>query len=393
MKRWPTKPLGKLCDVEGGNAAPQGDEHFKGGTVPFVRMKDLGRHHVTNDLTETEDKLTEASVATNRMKLFEPGCILFPRSGSVALNHRAILGVRSCIVSHIGVLQNLHPEITTGYLYLYLRTFDMTALSKKTTGVDSIAFADVKRIPVPLPPLPEQEQIVKLLDEADELRKLRAQADRRTGDLIPALFHEMFGDPEHTQFPVRVLSELVRSDRPITYGILKPGPDTAGGVPYVRVLDIKQNRLHHDQLLKTTKEIAHQYRRSTLLPGDILVTIRGTVGRTCIVPEELKGANITQDTARLAAIAATETRYVVEFLNTPWAQSWMGHRMLGQAVKGLNLGDLRRLPVPVPPLPLQKEFASRVTEIRELEAKQAASRGRLDALFQSMLHSAFRGEL
>ena len=47
---------------------------------------------------------------------------------------------------------------------------------------------------MPVPPLAEQERIVKLLDEADELRKLRAQADRRTADLIPALFHEMFGD-------------------------------------------------------------------------------------------------------------------------------------------------------------------------------------------------------
>jgi len=49
--------------------------------------------------------------------------------------------------------------------------------------------------------------------------------------------------------------------------------------------------------------------------------------------------------------------------------------------------------VPIPPLPLQKEFARRVTEIRKLEASQTASRQRLDALFQSMLHRAFNGEL
>ena len=52
---------------------------------------------------------------------------------------------------------------------------------------------------IPVPPLAEQERIVKLLDEADELRKLRAQADRRTADLIPSLFHEMFGDPNANQ--------------------------------------------------------------------------------------------------------------------------------------------------------------------------------------------------
>jgi type I restriction enzyme, S subunit len=68
-------------------------------------------------------------------------------------------------------------------------------LSKKTTGVDSIAFSDVKRIPVPVPPLGDQERIVKVMNKADDLRKLRTHADRRTVALLPALFHEMFGDP------------------------------------------------------------------------------------------------------------------------------------------------------------------------------------------------------
>ena len=60
---------------------------------------------------------------------------------------------------------------------------------------DSQFLKQMPSIDIPVPPLAEQERIVKLLDEADELRKLRAQADRRTADLIPALFHEMFGDP------------------------------------------------------------------------------------------------------------------------------------------------------------------------------------------------------
>src|SRR5207249_2393970 len=97
----------------------------------------------------------------------------------------------------------------------------------------------------------------------------------------PALFHEMFGDPEHTQLPRKPLVELVLSERPITYGILKPGLNIKDGVPYVRVLDIKKNHLHVPQLLKTSEKIADQYRRSILYAGDILITIRGTVGRTC----------------------------------------------------------------------------------------------------------------
>ena len=54
-------------------------------------------------------------------------------------------------------------------------------------------------IPMPLPPLVEQERIVKLLDEADELRKLRAQADRRTA-FIPPSSTKCSATPMRTRF-------------------------------------------------------------------------------------------------------------------------------------------------------------------------------------------------
>ena len=63
------------------------------------------------------------------------------------------------------------------------------------------------------------------------------------------------------------------------------------------------------------------------------------------------------------------------------------------ALKNINLKILSALIIPVPPLSLQKEFAQRVAEIRKLEVEQAASRAKLDSLFQSMLHRAFNGEL
>lgn len=57
------------------------------------------------------------------------------------------------------------------------------------------------------------------------------------------------------------------------------------------------------------------------------------------------------------------------------------------------MGRLGELPVPLPPVPLQQEFAARVTEIRAMEERQAESRRRLDDLAASLLHRAFAGEL
>ncbi len=390
--------LGELCDVEGGNAAPQGDEHFRHGTIPFVRMKDLGRPHFTNNLTETDDKLTEISATANRMKFFEPGCILFPRSGSVALNHRAILGVRACVVSHIGVLQNLRPEITARYLYLYLTTFDMTALSKKTTGVDSIAFADVKRIPVPVPPLLEQERMADLLDEADDLRKLRARADRRTADLISAVFNQMFGDlsPGRSRWPGCAVSEVA---------------DVQGGLqvtsrrnqlplrkPYLRVANVQRGFMILDEI----KEIGltrEEFSRTRLQRGDVLL-VEGNgnpqeIGRAAVWEGNVEDMVHQNHLIRVRPIRnCLDSTFLLTFINSAEGKSYF--RGTGVTTSGLvtiSTSKVKGCRIPVPPVSLQRGFASRVAEIRKLEVEQNSSRTRLDALFQSMLYRAFSREL
>jgi type I restriction enzyme S subunit len=386
MKHWPTKLLGELCDVEGGNAAPQGDQNFKGGTIPFVRMKDLGRYHFTNSLTKTDDKLTEASAIANRMKFFEPGCILFPRSGSVALNHRAILGIRACIVSHIGILQNLRSEISPGFLYLYLTTFDMTALSKKTTGVDSIAFADVKKIPVPVPPLAEQERIVKLLDEADALRELRAQADQRTASLMPALFHDIFGDPLANLhgWQTKELRQLGRVVTGSTPPSVKEGM-FGGDIPFITPGDLEKNT--HETMRYVTESGAAEVR--TIRAGSTMVCCIGaTIGKT---DRTWKTSAFNQQINAVEWSDEIEDDFGVVCMKQ--CTKVVIQQGSQTALPILKKSLFEKIRIPVPPLSLQKEFAQRVAEIRELEAGQATSRTRLDALFQSMLHRAFNGEL
>jgi len=392
MKSWPIKRLEDIAEIYGGSTPARDNPTFWDGEIPWVTPTDLPMpDDGISIINKTKDSITKTGLDNS-------SATVVPKS-SVLFSSRATIGKVAVADMPLATNQGFanfipHPEVNSRFLAytLWFRRADIARLSGSTTFKE-VSRSTIRKYQIPLPPLAEQERIVKFLDEADELRKLRAQADRRTEELIPAIFHEMFGDPELTLYPLKKLVELVLPDRPITYGILKPGVNVDDGVPYVRVLDIKQNRLHIRQLKRTSQRIANQYRRSILVPGDILITIRGTVGRTCIVPEELTGANITQDTARLSLIPTIESSYIIEYLNSPWAQHWMSRRMLGQAVKGINLGDLRQLPIPIPPLSIQNLFSKRLTDIRAAEAVQTASRQRLDALFQSTLHRAFQGEL
>jgi type I restriction enzyme S subunit len=186
--------------------------------------------------------------------------------------------------------------------------------------------------------------------------------------------------------------ELIDRERPISYGILMPGPDQTEGVKYVRVVDMREDGIELSGIRKTTEAISTSFRRSLLRPGDLLMSIRGHVGRFAVVPPELDGANITQDTARLA-IQGSSSVFVRECLRTQGFQRWMAKHTKGVAVRGINLGDVKLMPIILPPRSAQDHFALKATAIEQQRTAHRASLAEMDALFSSLQHRAFRGEL
>ena len=247
---------------------------------------------------------------------------------------------------------------------------------------------------IPLPPIEEQRRIGAVLDAADALRAKRRQTLARLDTLTQAVFIDMFGPPGSNQqrYEIAPMIELVDPDRPITYGILKPGEDISDGVPYVRVLDMVDGSIDADGLKRTTPEISSQYSRSILERGDLLMSIRGHVGRLASVSREVAGANITQDTARLA-ITGAEPTYILECLRSVEIQRWMAVFTKGAAVRGINLTDVKKIPVPLPPRAQQRRFAKLVDRAQTKRTAQVAAAAQLDTLFASLQQRAFRGEL
>jgi type I restriction enzyme S subunit len=160
----------------------------------------------------------------------------------------------------------------------------------------------------------------------------------------------------------------------------------------VRVVDIQNSLIDVAGLKRTTTAIASEYKRSTLRNGDLLISIRGHVGRMAITPPECDGANITQDTARLAVTGAN-TEFVKAQLETEPAKHWMARRTKGAAVKGINLGDLRKFPLILPPRALQDGFATKISIVRTMLEKCSRQKHNLDTVFSSLQSRAFSGRL
>nr|WP_284699001.1 restriction endonuclease subunit S [Sphingomonas lycopersici] len=171
-------------------------------------------------------------------------------------------------------------------------------------------------------------------------------------------------------------AEVTPPDAPIIYGILQPGPDHPGGVPYVRPTEISDSTIDIDALRRTSTKIAEQYARSTLKTADTILTIVGTIGKVAEVPAELEGANITQSSCRIRADRAlVEPAFVRRFLRSPSATAQYQAKRLGTAVPRLNIADIRQFELPLPPAPEQRRI---VAKLDALTARLARARAELD---------------
>jgi type I restriction enzyme S subunit len=371
MSRWRHEPFDMVvADESGGNLKTPQSEFLPAGRYAIV---DQGKDPIAG-YTNDESRLCRASLPV----------IVFGD------HTRCFKYVDFPFCMGADGIKILRPKTDADvkYLYHYLRQLRLT-----DGGYDR-HFKYLKRSSIALPPLPEQRQIAEVLDQAEALRAKRRAALAQLDSLTQAIFLDMFGDPieNSRRFPIRRMIELVDPARPISYGILMPGPDQMEGVKYVRVVDMQGGGIELSGIRKTTEAISNSYRRSLLQSGDLLMSIRGHVGRLAVVPPELDGANITQDTARLAVVDADPV-FVRECLRTEAFQLWMATHTKGVAVQGINLGDVKLMPIISPDLSKQREFAQRANAAGRLRSSECAALAELDTLFASLQHRAFRGEL
>jgi type I restriction enzyme S subunit len=184
------------------------------------------------------------------------------------------------------------------------------------------------------------------------------------------------------------LGELT-SHRPICYGVLKPGKRQEKGVPLIRITDITENRLDESDIYLITSELSQEFGRSVLTGGEVLLSIQGTIGRVAICPNHMKGANVS----RTLAVIAPDERATPAYLRY-WLLSLNGSLpTCGSTRASLNIGAIRDLEIPLPPLAEQKRIVALLDEafagIDEAKAKAEANQQSTKAFYLSSIHETF----
>jgi len=445
---WTTTNLGMVCGKGQYGWTTKAADH---GIVKYLR---------TTDITKGSIKWQSVpycqEVPPDREKyLIRADDILISRAGSVGFSVLISSPPSPTVFASYLIRYVPCEHVVPKFIAYFLRTmdyWDQIDIAASGIALANVNAAKLAEVAVPLAPLPEQARI------ADKLDTILARVDACGGrlDRLPTILklfrqsvlaaatsgnltenwrgqfpqsvdsqglvdeihaaHKAAGghkagnaaaptedvhDLSVAMFPkgwgLLTLRDVVLPDRPITYGILKPGPELEMGVPYVRVADFPGNKLNLATIRKTSPQMDEEFKRSRLRPGDLLLSIRGTVGRLVVIPDELAGANITQDSARLSVQSKVSHEYVLWYLRSSMAQDRMKGSTKGVAVRGINIGDVRALQLPFPSRAEQDEIVRRVEVLfalaDRLEAHYTTARTQVEKLTPSLLAKAFRGDL
>ncbi|MDX0491533.1 restriction endonuclease subunit S [Sinorhizobium medicae] len=288
-----------------------------------------------------------------------------------------------------------HPE----YIAHLVKSAEPVVLTwVRATTADNFPIGNLRELEIPLPPLDEQQRIAAILDKADQLRQKRRQAIALLDSLTQSIFLEMFGDPatNPNNFPLMKVGELAErySDGPFGSN-LKSEHYVDQGIRIIRLQNIGVGEFIDDDRAYITEEHFNSIAKHECLPGDVLI---GTLGdpnlRACVQPRWLTRALNKADCVQLrpdANIALSE--YCSCLLNQESTMRLAQGLVLGQTRGRISMGRLRDLELPIAPLPLQARFVSIVRVHEEQKQFLRESAHQLDALFSSLQHRAFSGQL
>lgn len=393
MRNWARTRLDKCCQIVGGATPSTTVAAYWDGDIYWATPKDMSVLEGAY-ISDTARKITIDGLASCAADVLPAGSVLF--SSRAPIGHVAVntvpMATNQGFKSFIPKPNQVHAK----YLYHWLRK-NRTYLESLGNGATfkEVSKAVVSRIELPLPPLHEQKRIADVLDRVEALRSQCRAARTQVDTLAQSIFHEMFGDPTTNPkgFPITQLADLVRDDDTINYGVVQPGDDLEEGVPLVRVGDLIEGRVSHASLKKIAPTIESTYKRSRLRGDEILVSCVGSIGVVVLADETVKGFNIARAVARIPLRETISRVFMAAYLMTDFVQRYFTNELRTVSQPTLNIKQLSETAVVLPPFELQSEFARRSTAVEKLKVAHRASLAQLDALFASLQHRAFRGEI
>lgn len=392
MTQWRTARLEEVAEVFGGGTPSRTDASYFGGDIAWATPTDVTSLNEFY-ISATKEAVTEAGLKNSSTKLLPAGAVL--------LTSRATIGFTA--VSTIPICTNqgfinfvcgadLQPE----FLAYWLRTQRGKMLQHAGgTTFKEIARGTLRKFEIAFPSLAEQRRIVDRLSRAEAIVRLRREAQRKTAELIPAIFLDLFGDPATNpkHWPVIPLGDLV--ERFEGGKNIQAGDEGASDYRILKISAVTSGRYIESESKPVPAEFApppSYFVRS----GDLLFSRANTealVGATALV-EETNGKTLLPDKLwRFVWRDNTEVVpvFMLHLLQQPAMRAMLSKLASGTggSMKNISQAKLKTLRVPLPPIELQRQFAAKAEAMRGIAARQSTALATAQATFGSLLHRAF----
>ena len=366
---WRWALLRDVARLESGHTPSRREpSYWEGGAIPWLSLKDMraieGRY-----VTDTADKPTQAGIDNSSARVLPKGTVAFCRTASVG--KVAILG-RAMATSQDFANWVCGPEILPEYLFEALRAssaqFDK---EKQGTTHKTIYMPVLESFRVLLPPKEEQRRIADILDKADAIRRKRAEAIALTDELLRSTFLEMFGDPvtNPKRWPGQRFEDAVR--------------DATGGNP-----KLQQGAYQKEGAFPIIDQGADFIGGWTSDPALVARVALPAV----LFGDHTKGLKWVERPFVLGAdgvkVLVPREALLPEYLYVACQMFPFPDVGYSRHFKFLKMWD-----VPIPPLDLQRRYATLFRKIRGSLSDRVVAAGHAENLFHALVARAFDGGL
>ena len=381
---WTYKKLGEVAQSELGKTLNSAKD--KGISYPYLcAINVLWDKIDTTTLKET--KFEESELERYSVK---KGDLLVCEGGDIG---RAAIWDKEQPILYQNALHRLrfHDALLPRFCLLYLRCLKEKGILDGRYGkgvtIKHLVKSSLLSIPIPVPPLSEQQRIVSELDLLSSIIEKKKVQLKEYDQLAQSIFYDMFGDPVTNEkgWEVKKLGEVAKEK--LSYGSGASAIHYNNEVRYVRITDIKD-----DGELNSDMVSPNIYDEKYLLnDGDILFARSGaTVGKTFLYKAKYGKCIYAGYLIRL--IPNTKivlSSYVYGFTKSSYYRSFVAKVQNAVAQPNINAKPYSELSIPLPPLSLQQSFASKIEAIERQKALVQQSITETESLFNSRMDYYF----
>jgi len=404
---WQVKRLGEVASVACGSGFPKKYQGKSSGKYPFFKVSDMNFTGNEIYMTHAANYVDVEDLVTLKAKYHSAGTIVFPKvGGAIATNKKRLL---TCDAFFDNNVMGVTPKtgLSSEFIYKFFLSLDLYDLSNKA-ALPSITGATVQELKIPLPPIPEQQRIVAILDQAfADIEKARANAEqnlKNARELFDSYLQQVFsqwGDGWTTRMMSdKSLLQMVDGDRGHNYPKKSDFKDE-GHCLFLSTKNVRPNGFKFQDTVFISEERDNLLRKGRLKRNDVLITTRGTIGNLALFDDSVKYKNIRINSGMLILrpnVSQILPSYLFEIMRSNIVKSQVLAKTSGAAQPQLPIQTLNTFSFPVPEsLIEQKEMVLKLQELEKkasmLQAVYLHKLDSLDELKKSLLQKAFSGEL